>query len=191
MANSRLCSIPNCDKHAHAGGMCGAHYWRWKAHGDPLGGATPKKAGINFINDIALVFRGDECLRWPISLNGNGYGQFALNGKMLIASRYVCEAAHGPSPSPEHHAAHNCGNRWCVNPRHLRWATPVENNADKIDHDTHNKGVRHGNAKLTDEQVLAIRGMAGELSHSKIAAIFGVSQTLVSRIIRRGGWAHI
>lgn len=191
MADKSLCSVSGCIKSIHAGGMCGAHYWRWKTHGDPLAGATPKRAGIDFINMVALKFDSDECLRWPISLNANGYGQFGLNGKMQTASRYVCEAVKGPAPSPDHHAAHNCGNKWCVNPRHLRWATPVENNADKVTHNTHNKGERHGNSKLTDKQVLAIRSMDGKASHSQIAKLFGVSQTMVSRIIRRDGWSHI
>lgn len=191
MVTAGACSVEGCAAPQHAGGMCSAHYSRWKAHGGPLAGATSKSAGIEFIEAVALTFKGDECLRWPISLTGGGYGQFCINNKMFTASRYVCEATYGPAPSPRHHAAHNCGNAWCVNPRHLRWATPVENNADKLSHGTHNKGERHGNAKLTNDQVRAIRAMDGTEPHSAIASRFGVSQTMVSRIIRRDGWGHI
>jgi hypothetical protein len=191
MATKSLCSVPDCGKPAHAGGMCSAHYWRWKKYGDASEGATPKNSGIRFIEDVALLFDGEDCLKWPLSINKRGYGQFGLNGKNLTAHRYICKIAKGPAPSRVHHTAHSCGHGWCVNPRHLRWATPIENNADKLLHDTHNKGERHGNSRLTPDQVLAIRKLAGSASQTEIAAQFGVSQTTIGLVIRRERWAHI
>lgn len=191
MADKRICSIPDCGKPTNAGGMCSKHYWRWKKYGDAASGETPKNTGIRFIENVALPFSGDDCLRWPISLNKGGYGQFGMGGRSLFAHRYICKAVNGPPPTKRHHAAHNCGNSWCVNPRHIRWATPVDNNADKISHDTHNKGERHGLAKLDAEKVRAIRRMAGIASQSAIARKFGVSQTNVGLILRGERWQHV
>lgn len=187
----RPCSIPDCTNSAHAGGMCGSHYWRWKTHGDALAGATPKGSGIRFIENVALKEEGDECLKWPLSINQRGYGQFGHGGKTMIAHRYICAVVNGPAPSRTHHAAHRCGNSWCVNPRHLQWATPVENNADKIGHGTGNKGERHGLSKLSVEDVLTIRRLAGSLSQRELGARFGISQTGASMIIRRVRWPHV
>lgn len=36
------CGIDNCERPALARGWCGAHYQRWKKHGDPLG-STPRR----------------------------------------------------------------------------------------------------------------------------------------------------
>lgn len=38
MAESRLCSIPDCSKPHMARGWCRLHYTRWQKHGDPLAG---------------------------------------------------------------------------------------------------------------------------------------------------------
>lgn len=51
-------------------------------------------------------------------------------------SRVVCERVNGPAPTEKHETAHGCGNSWCVNKRHLRWATHIENEADKLIHGT-------------------------------------------------------
>lgn len=34
----RICSIPDCSRKHASRGWCGAHYERWKRHGDPLSG---------------------------------------------------------------------------------------------------------------------------------------------------------
>ncbi len=42
MANSRLCSIPDCNKPHYGRGYCSAHYERFKKYGNPLGGGPAR-----------------------------------------------------------------------------------------------------------------------------------------------------
>jgi hypothetical protein len=50
-------------------------------------------------------------------------------GKSIPICRFVCTLAHGEPPTPTHQAAHECGNGHhnCINPKHLKWRTPLEN----------------------------------------------------------------
>lgn len=74
----------------------------------------------------------------------------------------------------------------------LRWATKEENrlhailNGLRID-----KGQNNNSAKLTDEQVLEIRGLHPNKNFSQIAREYNVHQSTISRIIKRTQWKHI
>lgn len=46
MAHSRICSVPDCGKHARTRGWCENHYALWLRHGSPTGRATPKPKRI-------------------------------------------------------------------------------------------------------------------------------------------------
>lgn len=192
MANSRLCSIPDCGKPSYRRGYCISHYWRLRKHGDPLGGGTPNGEPLRFINEVAIQHFGEECLMWPYAKNDKGYGQIRLD-KTTYVHRYICMLAHGEPPTPEHEAAHSCGrgNEGCISPHHIRWATDVENEADKLIHGTHNRGARHGHAKLTKTDVLEIISLKGKKSQYAIAASFGVSQQAISNIHNGRNWGSI
>ncbi len=127
-----LCAIEGCTNSVAKRGWCQAHYHRWYRHGDPLAGGTPKRELQRFLNEVALPYRGDECLVWPYSTNGVGYGQIRQGYKKLSVHRIICDAVNGPAPSEKHEVAHNCGNGHlgCCAPNHLRWATRIENRAD-------------------------------------------------------------
>jgi hypothetical protein len=82
-------------------------------------------------------FEGDECLIYPFKRYVNGYGGTRVDGIETYAHRHMCRKKHGEPPTPEHEAAHKCGNGnlGCINPNHLRWATHAENMADTVDID--------------------------------------------------------
>lgn len=65
-----------------------------------------------------------------------------------------------------------------------------ENSKDKAIHGTQKAGNENGNAKLTDDEVLAIRRAEGIPQH-KLAKRYGVTQALVSKIRRREMWKHL
>ena len=184
------CSIPGCGKRHLARGWCSAHYSRFRRHGDPTGGCTPQGKPMEFL--LAAIGREtDGCILWPYGSN-NGYGRVYLNGIQYPAPRLVLMLTEGDPPSPRHYAAHEpvaCHNSLCINKRHLRWATPAENEADKILDGTSNRGEKCGAAKLRVSDVLAIRDAVGV--QERIATQFGVSQATVSEIKSRKKWAHV
>lgn len=193
MANSRLCSIPDCGKPLLAKGCCSAHYWHLRIHGDPLGGGTPKGELLRWVHDVAMHHTGDECLIWPYGKDRYGYGTLVADGKRIVASRYVCELAHGAHPTPNHEAAHSCGNgrNGCVNRNHLSWKTRTENQADRLEHGTHNRGARQGGAKLTEDDAREIIALKGIEMQSKLAERFGVARTTIASIHQGRNWAWL
>ena len=192
MAKGKVCSIPNCGKPHLARGWCNAHYLRFKRHNDPLSGRTPDGEAELWLIDVALPFSGNECLLWPFGHNGNGYGKIYRNGRKEYTHRIVCEAINGAPPTKKHEASHFCGNGHlgCCSPKHIRWATKAQNEADKLSHGTHNRGEQHGMSKLTEAKVIEIMAMRGSMSQREIGERFGVSQQNISMICRRKRWAY-
>ena len=175
MAQRKLCSIEGCGKPSRTRRLCVAHYTRHLRHGHPLAGG-PVRNAKEWLQQ-AISFAGDECLVWPFNRDPGGRGQVTLGGKKHIVSRLLCEMTHGPAPTPQHEAAHSCGNggKACSNPRHLRWATRVENEEDKILHGTRNP-------KLTEEDVRTIRSLTGRVRQIDLAMRYGVCQVHISRV---------
>lgn len=129
------CSVDGCSRKYESGGFCQMHRTRFRRYGDPLFTKTaPDGAGLATLQSLA-EHHGDDCVTWPYSTNPQGYGQAYYCGEVMGAHRVMCILAHGEPPTPSHQAAHSCGRGRdaCINPKHLRWATPKENIADKFD----------------------------------------------------------
>lgn len=188
MQNSRVCSIDGCTDRHDSHGLCKFHAARMRRHGDPHAGGprrVPRGTLLRYIHEVALPYDGDDCLLWPFGLVPAGYGSVRKNAPTSLAHSTVCWFKYGPRPSANHEAAHSCGVRQCVNPKHLRWATISENALDKDSHGTLIKGEVHRWTKLSDQQVLEVISLgSSNLSHPKIAARFGVSRSLVSKILQ-------
>lgn len=146
----------------------------------------------SFLEDVAFVYEGDDCLTWPYATI-KGYGNVFWRGKNRIAARVVCEHANGPAPSGAHHAAHSCGrgHLGCVAKHHLSWKSPLENNADKAVHGTNTVGEKSSLSKLTSEQVCEIRQLAKLIPQKDIAPIFGVAASNISMIVSGKTWKHV
>lgn len=194
MANSdRICSVENCGKPAKRRGLCIKHYKRLLRHGDPTAGRTERGSVFAWLMEH-ITYTGEDCLPWPFSRNDMGYGQYRdpETGKLVRAARFMCEAVNGPPPTQDHQAAHSCGkgNDGCTNPKHLRWATLSENQMDRVEHGTSNRGERQWNSKLKPDDVQLVRKMAKTMSKASIAAQLGVNRITIHDIVtgRTWGW---
>lgn len=74
----------------------------------------------------------------------------------------------------------------------LEWCTFLENKQHAVNTGlTNTKGVKHYFCKLSEEQVLEIREIGFSKSIAYLSRKYGVSQTNISKIIKRESWKHI
>lgn len=191
--NMVKCSVDGCDEKMYARECCHKHWKRLRRYGDPLAGRIPHGEALRYFQEVVLPHDENRCLLWPYSRTPQGYAKFWLDGRVQSVSRAACIHVHGHAPSPHHECAHGCGrgHLGCVAPTHLRWATPIENNADKHQHGTVNSGERNGAARLTEDDVRAIRALKGKKLQREIGALFGITQTHVSTIHRGKIWSSV
>lgn len=191
MATPVICSIPECCNRVVARGWCRKHYTRWHVHGSVDVVKSPYGEVLPFFENVVLPYQSDECLLWPFSKAGYGYGKLLYNGRWRNAHRLICEMTHGEPPTELHEAAHSCGVAACVNKRHISWKTTTENHADKLLHGTDNRGERHNMARLKSEDIFAIRRLGKTMPRREIARIFGISYGYVGDILRRARWGWL
>lgn len=126
---------------------------------------------------------------WPFSVGSHGYGDFRKLRKHYLAHAWVCEKFSGPAPHANMDAAHSCGNRLCVNPKHLSWKTRAANHADKRVHGTHIEGERHPDALLSTSDARYI--LNSQERGADVARYFGVHPNTVYALRKRRSWKHI
>jgi len=189
------CSIDGCKKPFYAKAMCQMHYARNRTHGDPNFTIGTVRGDVRrFYEEVVLHYEGDECLEWPYHRRGRSkYAGMQHNGRMSLVSRVLCEEIYGPPPSERHEAAHSCGNgdKSCVAKRHLSWKTPVENQADRLIHGTHNRGERSGGSKLTEAQARDILSTKGKEARGLVAKRLGISISTVTQIRSGRSWSWL
>lgn len=192
MAKSNLCAVEGCGKNTFSAIHCRNHHHRFRKYGDPLGGPTSNGEPLRWLADHAH-YDEEDCLIWPFARRDGQYGRLHApdSRRQVYAHRLMCEAANGPPPSPQHEAAHSCGNGYggCVNPKHLRWDTVAGNASDRELHGTENIGERNGQSKLTATDVRMIRTLLPNFSHVEIAALFKVSRPAISDIASGKRWS--
>jgi HNH endonuclease/NUMOD4 motif len=131
-----------------------------------------------------------------LHINHGGYPSFTffVDGRSTNKQIHplVCEAFHGPKPSPIHQAAHWDGNHANNSKDNLRWATPIENMADSLRLGRVQRGSKRWNATLTEEDVKDIkrRLAAGETGLS-IAKHYRIGRPTVSDIKKGKKWKHV
>jgi len=135
----------------------------------------------------------DECWPWRRGRSRYGYGAFMLDqGKQIVASRYAYILTHGPIATIAM-VCHSCDNPPCCNPAHLFLGTKTDNMVDRDSKGRQARGERGGTARLTEDDVRAIRirYAAGNDSQQRIADEYGISQFMISAIVRRAAWKHV
>lgn len=88
-------------------------------------------------------WRGTEARPMRQDPNRSGYlrvrlieGGFGGKRHSLPVHQLICEAFHGPKPTPQHETRHLNGNRMDNRAENLRWGTRAENAADRKAHGT-------------------------------------------------------
>ena len=139
-----------------------------------------------------IAVETDECIIWPYALT-NGYAEFHYMGRVVKGHVESCTRRHGPRPEGMSHTCHSCGVPACINPRHLRWGTAADNAADMKLHGTVQWGEQMYAAKLTNDDVRAIREMyaTGHWFQRELAVMFGVKREAIGKVVRRDRWRHV
>lgn len=176
---------------------------------ESLGVTTPARRSQTVSDAAAFWAMVDcrattECWPWRGGLTRKGYGYTSISrswtdapraGRFWQAHRFAWFLANGPIPTDSNgrplHILHRCDSPPCCNPAHLFLGTNLENVRDREtkgrggDH----RGEKHGRAKLTEEQVVAIRTRrsAGETC-TALAAAFGIGKSHVSAIASNRRW---
>ncbi len=143
---------------------------------------------MRYLREVVFPYKGDTCLPWPYA-KSSGYGVVKIDGKDELVHIVVCRYRNGPPPTPKHEVAHGCGkgHEACCAGNHLSWKTREENHADKLIHGTHNRGERHGMAKLTSDDVRFIKAHA-EMRGVDLAAKFHVHPATICFIRKGRSW---
>jgi hypothetical protein len=122
-----------------------------------------------------------------INISSNGYGKIYVYGKHMNAHRFSYETFVGKLDS-NLEICHNCNNKSCINPEHLRQDTRSSNSIDKV-----YDGKQNGQI-LTPEQVIEIKKELQNTYYgiNKILANrYGVSNGVISQIRCNRKWKHI
>jgi len=164
------------------------------------------------ISDIYKYYTVDEngCWNWTRATN-KGYGVVNAMNRTFGAHRVSYELSIGPIPAGGS-VCHRCDNPKCINPDHLWLGSHAENMEDMKtkgrsspppvhsgkDHwrnrypEKIQRGEQQANAKLTDDQVIAIRRayIAGE-HRDTIAARYGLSPLSIPDLVSGKSWKHL
>jgi len=151
----------------------------------------------NFWRHVTVGER-DECWIWRGGSPGNsGYGAFCTGGRQYVATHIALILSGHPRPKNAAHrnALHgDCSNPACVNPRHLRWGTHIENMRDRARLNRFNpaRGEAHSGSKISEAVVRDIRSADRKaITGRELARKHGISPALVSLIRSRKVWRHI
>jgi len=144
----------------------------------------------------------DRCWKWHGHKNPKGYGKFSAHLQLGddCAHRISYMLQYGNIPIGAH-ILHHCDNPECTNPTHLYAGTPFDNMRDKVLRGRVSRllGTEHPNAKLSDEKVAEIRrrysGGSGRPykpnNQVSLAKEFGVSVTVINKVLHGKSWTHV
>lgn len=131
------------------------------------------------------------CWEWLAGKDQAGYGRFSYDGKNQHAHRIAWLLFYGSQPTDV--VMHTCDNPSCVNPRHLRLGSQLDNISDRVSKGRcfHPHGATNSQAKLTEDQVNSIRREYQRTNCTKrsLARKYDMSDSAIGRIINGQTWS--
>lgn len=186
MASPITCSVEGCDSNStrFLAGMCQACYeWSRRHPGeDPTQRSRIRRRG-SVLGELqrAAAATTEECIDFPQAARPH----VVFDGKNMTAARAVWVLAHGDPGNLVVLNSCQRGAQGCINIQHLFLGTAADRNRRPP------LEFRTRRAKLTAEQVTAIRQRAGTQSQQSLAAEFGVSQPTISRVIIGDSYRYV
>jgi hypothetical protein len=166
------------------------------------------RSRLSYFNSRYIPEPNSGCWLWTGYADKDGYGIYCTGSRQAKTRKYI--KAHRLSyelfcaPVPEGKiVCHKCDNPSCVNPEHLFVGTWQDNVSDMVAKGRYRSGGKphpgeeNGRAKLSTEDVHFIRkahcfGVRGQPGSTKnLAERFGVTKTVIQRIVRKESWSHI
>ena len=113
--------------------------------------------------------------------------------KTIRVSHLVADAFLPPKSSADQVLRHLNDDPADNRIENLAWGTYKDNTQDAIRNEKMAKGIAHGRAKLTEDNVREIRRLyaTGEFSYRELGLRFGVSDRAIYMIVQRKTWKHV
>ena len=131
------------------------------------------------------------CWEWQGFIDRKGYGRLRYERISHLCHRLAWELTYGPIPAGLC-VCHHCDNRLCVRPDHLFLGTIADNNHDMVAKGRVAAGEHSGQARLTVEEVIAIRGQYRRgtwgQGYSALARRYGVSMNTIRSVVLGRTW---
>jgi len=154
-----------------------------------------KRKELSFIDSIGRVY----CHKERIIRQGNDKDGYQLVGLInnhklhtrkvhrLVAQAFIDNPDNRPMIN---HKDTNIKNNHCGN---LEWATAKENGRHAVINGLYDffRGNKHPLSHLSDDDVINIRSLEGQMSQLEISKIYNVHQTTISEILRHNTWTHL
>lgn len=160
--------------------------------GYPLVGAVVADRGTLPERLWAKIVRGepDACWGWTGATLREGRGKIAVDGRARPAARVLVALRDGLDlDDPTWHARHTCDTPTCHNPAHLVQGTPRQNAGDMVQRGRSTARERHPMARLSEQQVAAIRAeRAAGTPRREVAERYGVHPEHVTRVTSGRSW---
>lgn len=135
-----------------------------------------------------------DCWLWEGYVGNEGYGQvqFRIEKEKFSgrAHRVSCVLYLEVDLAENDIVRHQCNNRHCVNPNHLKIGSHADNVQDRIDMNNSAKGEDNGRSVLSAEEVEKIESKFSDLVYD-LSSEFDVSRKIVRQICKGKTWRSV
>jgi hypothetical protein len=140
-----------------------------------------------FITYRSIPEPNSGCLIWLGAVDDYGYGWMRGGHRPDRTHRLMWRSVRGEIPLGMC-VLHHCDNPACCNPDHLYIGTKADNARDRVcrNREADHRGEKNGRAKITLEQADEIFNSVE--NQCVLAARYGITQGMVSRIKRGAAW---